>query len=371
MEEVAVTIIGAGVIGLSIARAISKWGKDVVVIEKNRSFGEGTSSRNSEVIHSGIYYPPGSLKSITCLRGKELLYQYCQRNSIPHKKLGKILIASDDEEEKKIRAIYENAIKVGIRNLSILDKKDIQKLQPQVTGKFGIFCPDSGILDSHSFMKSLYQEAKEQGVIFSFCSEVVGIERKNGKYLLHIKDADGEKFSFLSQIVINSAGLYSDRIASMVGISNYKIYYCKGRYFRIRNPSKYNIKYLIYPPPTEISLGIHITPDIGGGLRLGPDAQYVNEIDYKVDDQDKEIFYAEVKKFLPQLEMEDIIPDTAGIRPKLQKPGDGFRDFVIIEESVKGFSGFINLIGIESPGLTSSLAIAELVDKIVQKILMM
>lgn len=368
MHKTDVTIIGAGVIGLAISVRVCEDFQNIVVIEKNLKFGQESSSRNSEVIHSGIYYPQNSLKSKTCIQGRNLLYQYCRKNNIPFKKLGKLIVAEDKEEEQRLWSIYKNGIEVGIKNLKILERKDIKKIEPHIEAELGIFSPDTGILDSHQFMKSLYNEAKLRGVIFSFSSEVVGIQKRSTGYLITIKDADGKNFSFLSKIVINSAGLFSDRIAQMLGINDYKIYYCKGQYFRIRNPAKYNINHLIYPPPTEISLGIHITPDIAGGIRLGPDAFYVRKIDYSVNENDRERFYYSVKKFLPELNIEDIIPDTAGIRPKLQKENGPFKDFVIRDEADKGFPGFIDLIGIESPGLTASLSIAEEMGNILRQL---
>ena len=363
MEKVDITIIGAGVIGLAVAKALSGGGKNIIVIEKNPSFGQEQSSRNSEVIHAGLYYPKDSLKAKMCIRGKNLLYDLCCKYSIPFKKLGKIIVANGSPGISKINNIFKNALECGVKNLQYLDKKDIKNLEPGVDAEKGLFSPDTGIIDSHALMEFLLKTAKEKGVDFSFSVEVISIEKKKSFYGLTVKEPSGETFSFESRIVINCAGLQSDKIAELVGIdpdkNNYRIHYCKGEYFRIKNPKKFNITHLIYPPPHETDLGIHLTPDLAGGLRLGPNAKYTDHINYEVNNIEKEIFFRSASKFLPKIDINDIIPDTAGVRAKLQKEGEGFRDFVIKDETDRGFPGFINLIGIESPGLTGSLAIAE------------
>lgn len=372
MEEVAVAIIGGGVIGLSAAYELSKVTSDIIVLEKNETFGQDSSSRNSEVIHAGLYYEPGSLKAKTCIRGRQLLYDFCTTHSIPHKRIGKFMVACNDHEVTRLDEIYRNANICGVDNLRFLEKSEIKKLEPKIEVQKAFFSPDSGIIDSHSLMQFLYVHAKRKGVTFSFSTEVIDIKKKNSHYEIVVREPQGEPFSFKAAIVINAAGLYSDKVASTVGIDidrcDYRLHYCKGQYFRIAHPNKFGIKHLIYPPSTRVSLGIHITPDLGEGLRLGPDAKYIEAIDYNVNENDKDTCYNSVVKFLPSLEIDDLIPDTAGVRPKLQAEDEDFRDFVIKEESDIGFSGFINLIGIESPGLTSCLAIAEIVKEKVQKL---
>ena len=366
MEEVDIAIIGAGVIGLAVSYILSDVGKEILVVEKNPSFGQEGSSRNSEVIHAGIYYPKDSLKAQTCIRGKRLLYELCSRYNIPYKKLGKLIVASDKKEQAELDNIYRNALECGIKNLKFLDKKKIKKLEPDVDAKSALFSPDTGIVDSHSLMKFFFNIAKKRNINFTFSVEVIDIKEENSLYEIIVKEPDGESFSFRTKFIINCAGLWADKISDFVGIDcgkfGYRIHYCKGQYFRIRNPKKFSITHLVYPPPTEIDLGIHVTPDLAGGLRFGPDAKYVSDIDYNIDEKEKNVFFDSVSKFLPVLEPDDLIPDTAGIRPKLQGKDEGFRDFIIREESEKGFPNFVNLIGIESPGLTSSLAIAEKVS---------
>ncbi|MCQ9207089.1 MAG: NAD(P)/FAD-dependent oxidoreductase [Omnitrophica bacterium] len=369
MEKTGITVIGSGVIGLAVSHLLSAAGKEVTVIEKNPSFGQEASSRNSEVIHAGLYYPKGSLKARTCIRGKELLHGLCSKHKITCKRLGKLIVVSRKEDMGKLDAIRANAASCGVKNLSFLDKKGIRELEPVIEGESALFSPDTGILDSHGLMQFFLTSAKEKGASFTFSVEVKGIRKKRPGYEVTVKEPSGDLFSFETGVVINCAGLEADKVAALVGIDPdknfYRIHYCKGRYFRVRNPRKFPVNHLVYPPPTEASLGVHITPDLAGGLRLGPDAQYVNEIDYTVDEHDKEEFLNSARELLPNLQPDDIIPDTAGIRAKLSGSGEGFRDFVIRDEADKGFPKFINLIGIESPGLTSSLAIAEIVKDMV------
>jgi len=371
MEKIDITIIGAGVIGLSIAYALGKLDKDVLVIEKNSSFGQETSSRNSEVIHSGIYYPPGSMKADTCIQGRELLYDFCLKYNIDHKRSGKILAASDDEGIKKIGSIYKNAMDCGIDNLKMLDKKEIHEIEPEIQSEAAVFCPDSGIIDSHGLMKTLYGLSRDRNTVFAFGVKVTGIRKTGSGYSIAVEEPHGEYFNFNSSIVINAAGLGSEEIAALAGINTdktrYTLHFCKGQYFRLKNPAKYPVTHLVYPPPGKTGLGIHLTPDLAGGLRLGPDSKYVQQLDYSIDERDRSVFFDSVKVFLPGLDISDLIPDTAGIRPKLQQRSEYFRDFVIIEESGKGLPGFIDLVGIESPGLTACLSIGKMVRDMVIK----
>ena len=367
MEKTDITIVGAGVIGLASAHLLSDGKNDITVIEKNSTFGQETSSRNSEVIHAGIYYPKDSLKAKTCIEGRRLLYDFCSANGIPHKKLGKLIVASGKEQIAKLEAIRKNALDCGVRGLEILSGPEIRKLEPDIGAECALLSSESGIFDTHAFMNVLYTSAKERGVNFAFSVESKKIEKKGSFYEIAVEEPQGERFSFRTGLVINSAGLLAAHVAKSAGKKlSYKIHYCKGEYFRIRNPRKFSVTHLVYPPPTETDLGIHLTPDMAGGLRLGPDAKYVENMDYTVREEEKDVFLNSVREFLPNLKRDDIIPDTAGIRPKLQGKGEGFRDFVMRDEADKGFPGFINLIGIESPGLTSSLAIGSMVRNIVK-----
>ena len=370
MYESNIVIIGAGVIGLSIAYELSKELSDIIVVEKNNSFGQETSSRNSEVIHAGLYYPPESLKAKACLKGRQLLYEFCRKYNIPHKQIGKLVVACDDKETSRIEEIYENACRCGIENLQWLKRTQIEKLEPYLSARSGFFSPDSGIIDTHSLMHVLYHKAKGNGTSFAFSTQAIAIDKQGNRYLVTVKESSGDIFTFKSTLVINAAGLYADKVARMPGIDveacGYNIYYCKGQYFRMKQSKKFSIAHLVYPPATSTSLGIHITLDLSNGLRLGPDAKYIPRIDYSLSEGDKRHFYESVKKFLPALQLDDLSPDTAGVRPKLQNEGEGFRDFVIVDEAKRGFPGFINCIGMESPGLTSCLEIAQNLKRILK-----
>ncbi|MFH1369062.1 MAG: NAD(P)/FAD-dependent oxidoreductase [Elusimicrobiota bacterium] len=368
MDRIDITIIGAGVIGLAVAARLARFGKSVLVLEKNMRFGEETSSRNSEVIHAGIYYQSGSLKAKMCARGNPLLYEYCRKNGIKHKNLGKIIVAVNDEELKRLENLQKTGSENGARGLEIVDGKKVKELEPRINCKAGMLSPSTGIMDTHAVMQSLMNEAQSRDAVISFDSEIVAAEKTKKGFILTLKK---ENYRFETGILINCAGFSCDKVAAMCGIdvdkAGYRIYTSKGEYFRIRGEPK--VKRLIYPvPDTGIhSLGIHITPDLTGAIRLGPSAYYVDKVDYSIDDTHRSHFYDEVVKFFPEVKPEDLFPDTAGIRPKLQGPNDGFRDFVIRHEADKGLPGLINLMGIESPGFTGCLAIAEYVEEIVKK----
>lgn len=358
MEKTGITIIGAGVVGLAIAAELSKKYKDIVLLEKESFFGQGISSRNSEIIHAGIYYPEDSLKAKLCVEGNKLLYQFCLDNNIPHKQLGKLIVAEDDNEVEQLQELKKKAVRNGVNDLSWLDERQIKEIEPAVRACAALFSPSTGIIDTHSLMKCLEQKAKQQEVLISYRSEVTNIRRVDGGYEVEINSED----KIVTQILINSAGLFSDKLAAMAGLDidklKYRLHYCKGEYFSYRKPSF--LKHLVYPvPEVDIkSLGIHSVIDLAGGLKFGPSAEYVDELDYQVDPSNAVQFHAAISRMFPQVRREDLHPDQAGIRPKLQGSGEGFRDFVIKEESNNGYSGLINLIGIESPGLTACLAIA-------------
>jgi len=369
--EVDVAIIGAGVVGLAIAAELSRQQKGVCVIEKNRTFGLETSSRNSEVIHAGIYYPEDSLKARFCIEGNRLLYELCQKYEIAHRRLGKIIVATDEDEISKLEELYRQGLSNGVNDLRLLSQKEVKGLEPNVEATAGMLSPSTGIIDSHSLMRTFYGLAKEQGTDFVFNTEVIGIEKTGDKYNVGIQDREGTS-SFITDILINSAGLNSDTIARLAGIdidrTGYRLHYCKGEYFSLNSPDGAPVSRLVYPLPELAGKGIHVTLNLDGQVRLGPSTRYINEPDYKVDDAQKEAFYQSVKKFLPQLRIEDLQSDFAGTRPKLQGSGEDFRDFVITEEAAKGLPGLINLIGIESPGLTASPAIARYVVEIIRRL---
>jgi L-2-hydroxyglutarate oxidase LhgO len=374
MEKVQIVIIGAGIIGLNVAAEIARLKDSVYLIERHESFGQETSSRNSEVIHAGIYYPKDSLKAKTCLEGKRLIYETCEKNSIPYKKLGKLIVAVDESELNALEALFSNADENGVKDITLLSKTRIGELEPHIKAEAALYSGTTGIVDSHSLMSFYAYQAKQGGAAITYKTEVTKIKRVKDGYKVSVFDADDEEFIFLAEVIINCAGLESDTIAEMAGIdidkAGYRIKYNKGQYFKWSTRKSKFIKHLVYPVPGPVSasLGIHATPNLTGIVRLGPDDKYIDreDIDYKVDDEAKKRFYDSCVKFLPFLEEDDLSQDTSGIRPKLQGPDESFKDFIINEESDLGLPGFINLIGIESPGLTASPAIAKMVSSIIK-----
>jgi L-2-hydroxyglutarate oxidase LhgO len=365
-----ITIIGAGVIGLAIAETISEKHSNVFLIEKHPSFGQETSSRNSEVIHAGIYYTRDSLKAKLCIEGKMLLYDYCKKYNVPFKNCGKLIVATSEEEISIIEGIRLTARNNGV-DLEVYDREQIAALEPNIFALKALFSPSTGIVDSHSLMKQYETNTINNGCQIVYGSEVKAIKKIKEGYEITLLDADKCNYTFTSSVVINSAGLTSDKVSEMVGIEdkNLKILFCKGEYFRINPPKNRLINRLVYPVPHHNmeGIGIHVTIDMGGGVKLGPDVNYLasNVYDYQLTASKQEAFYRSARKFLPFLDFDDIAPEMAGIRPKIQKPGEPLKDFYIREESLRGYPGFINLIGMESPGLTSSIAIAKYVNNLI------
>lgn len=367
-----VTIIGAGVIGLAIAARAAKVSRQVYVLEKNQGFGLETSSRHSGVIHAGIYYPQGSLKAKLCVAGNRSLYELCQRYDIGHKRLGKLIVAINDEESGRLEALLERGRRNGAEDLKLLSRRELKELEPNVAGVAAMLSPSSGIIDSHGLMQYFIAKVVEGGAQIAYQTRVVGIEKVAEGYRVDVEDSRGRS-SFITRVLVNSAGLYSDKIAEMAGIdidgAGYRLHYCKGDYFSLKRRQSTRVNRLIYPvPPSDIAgVGIHITFDLEGRVRLGPDIEYVDSLDYAIDRREQKLFYYSVKKLLPAVDYEDLEPEMAGIRPKLQEPGGEVRDFVIRDEADKGLPAFINLIGIESPGLTAAPAIAEYVGGLVEE----
>ncbi len=357
MDEVEITIIGAGVVGLAIAAELSKKYDNIVLLEKHNSFGQETSCRTSEVLHAGIYYTPGSLKARLCVEGVDLLYGYCKEHSIPFARLGKLIVTTEKSEFSQLKEFFSKGKINGVNGLTIIEKNEISKREPNVTALAAIYSPNTGIIDSHSLMKHLYNVASSSGVIFSFNSEVNLISREKNGYIIGI---DNENYTFFSRVIINSAGLSSDYIAGLVGIdidsAGYRLRYCKGSYFSYAKTSPVGM--LVYPLPNKdlSGLGVHATLDLAGRLRFGPDTEYVDSLDYMVDSTKRDYFYKGASKFIKNLDRESFFPDMAGIRPRVR--GEGVKDFIIKNEIESGLEGFINLIGIESPGLTAALSIA-------------
>lgn len=368
MEKTDILIIGAGVVGLAIAAELSEKYKKILVLERHHSFGQETSSRNSEVIHAGIYYPKDTLKAKMCVEGRALLYEICQKNNIPFKKIGKLIVASEKDEIPLLEELFQIGKNNGVEDLRLINAADLRKIEQNVNGVAALYSPSTGIIDSHRLMQYFLDTAQSNGATVSYGSEAIDIKKCVYGYNATVKN-DNETVSLNAKVAINSAGLDSDRIAEMVGIDiarfNYMLHYCKGQYFRVNASKNHLIKRLIYPVAKHKSagLGIHATIDLSGSIRLGPDTKYLNSRvkEYSVDGSRKHAFYLSASKLMPFLEEDELFEDTAGIRPKLQSENGDFRDFIISEESEKGYEGFINLIGMESPGLTASPAIARFV----------
>ena len=362
-EIVDVLVIGAGVIGLAIASNLVSTHDVVAVVDQEKSFGNHTSSRNSEVIHSGVYYDFGTLKAQLCVEGNKKLYQFVESEGIPYRRCGKIIISTSPTEDLLLDKIYEKGIQNGVSNLEFLTSEQVSQKESEVTSRRGLWVPSTGIIDSHLLMKSLETNITSAGGILSYRTEVVSIRREEENYLIKFQDGTHIRANYL----INSAGLWSDKIARMLGIDEYRIRYCKGEYFRTTRYK--NMQHLIYPvpDPSGSSLGIHTRLFLSGEVAFGPNAHYVDSMDYNMDESHRIEFVNAVRKYL-NINKEDISPDYAGIRPKLFRNGNPVGDFVIEEEGKRGLPGFINLLGIESPGLTCCLSIATKVKALIDTV---
>jgi len=329
-------------------------------VEKENTFGRHVSSRNSEVIHSGIYYEPDSLKAKLCVEGNQKLAGYAESNNINHKICGKLVVISDTRELQQLETLMKNGMQNGVQGLEIISSAEVKKREPHIHSAGALWVPSAGIIDSHTVMQKLEYQIKSQDGVVVYNSEVTDIQYENDNYLVLF---DNLNYTATSPIVINSAGLWCDKISSMVGITDYQLHICKGEYYKT-SLYRHQINSLIYPLPTEISLGTHIVLHLDGTIGFGPNAYYVDKIDYSMDNSNKKTFLKHINKYM-DLPENSLSEDFAGIRPKIQAPGEPSQDFIIINETDKGYNNFINLIGIESPGLTCSLAIGEYVQSII------
>jgi len=357
--EFDVVVIGAGVVGLAIANEISEIYDNVIVIEKESDFGQHVSSRHSGVIHSGIYYKPDSLKAKLCVEGNKLLYDFAKSKNIGHLNCGKLVVGHDTKDLRKLDALLENGKANGVEGLSLLSNQEALRIQPGIKCKGALWVPSSGIIDSHELMVNLEREAISKDCLVHYNSEVSSIEKIGNYYNVSLK---GQQDSIKSPILINSAGLWCNEVARMLGIEKYRIHYCKGDYYQ-SNRYK-DLKCLVYPLPSKIGLGIHTVIQLDGSVSFGPNAYYVDEINYDIDDRNLDTFHSAINKYI-DIEKDDLKVDYSGIRPKPFAANQEPKDFVITNESDIGFPNLINLIGIESPGLTSSLAIGRFVKDMV------
>ena len=353
-------VVGAGVVGLAVARALALAGREVVVLEREGLIGSHTSSRNSEVIHAGIYYPRGSAKAALCVAGRDRLYAYCEARGVPHRRTGKIIVATEPEQAAALAGIAAAAAANGAGELALLEPGDLARLEPALRGAAGLLSPMTGIVDSHALMLSYQGEAEDHGAALALRTRFVAAEITAGGIAV-TAESNGETVRLLARGLVNAAGLFAGDVAAAThGLApehRRGVHYCKGNYFGVA--ARVPFRHLIYPVPERDGLGVHLTLDLAGQGRFGPDTEWISGIDYRLDARRGEGFYAAIRRYWPELPDGALSPSYTGIRPKLHAEGGPATDFAIEGPEVHGVAGLVNLFGIESPGLTASLAIAE------------
>ena len=360
-------VIGAGIVGLAVAERLSRGGRPVVVLERHGSALQETSSRNSQVIHAGLYYPADSWKARLCVPGNGSLHSWCEVHGVPHRRVGKLVVATSDDELPELEQRLAQGKANGVPGLELVGPDFVRAKEPEVRATAALWVPSSGIVDVHAFADSLAAEAKAHGATFAFRHRVVGLQRLGGRWVLALEGPDGAAVELGARLVVNAAGLESDAVAALAGIdvdaAGYRLHYVKGHYFRLKAQGR--LRHLVYPVPAAhlAGLGVHVTIGLDGEVKLGPDVLDLPDrrVDYSVPEALCARFVAAAQRFLPWVTEALVEPDQAGIRPKLSRPGEPFRDFVIAEESARALPGLVNLIGIESPGLTCALEIARVV----------
>jgi L-2-hydroxyglutarate oxidase LhgO len=366
--DVDVLVVGGGAVGLACGAALSRRGRRVVVLERHGGLARETTSRNSGVIHAGIYYPAGSLKAELCVEGRERLYARCERESLPHRQFGKVIVATSDAEVRVLEELLAKGRTNGAPGLELVDGAEVVRREPCVRAVAGLLSPRTGIVDAHAFCLSLAAELEREGGTVLLHNALESIERSAAGFRVSARAEGEDAVSVECGAVVNAAGLSADRVAALAGIdvdaAGYRQHPCKGDYFALAPSAPLRFAGLVYPVHGAAGLGVHVTLDLGGRVRFGPDAHYVEALDYAIDPSKAADFAEAAGRYLPGLRAEWLTPDQAGIRPKLQAPGQPFRDFVVAEESARGLPGLVNLVGIESPGLTASLAIAERVARL-------
>ena len=359
MDEVECIVVGAGAVGLAVARALALAGREVIVLEAAESIGTETSSRNSEVIHAGIYYPANSLMARFCVAGRRALYPYCQEKGVPHRNCGKLIVATNAEEDSMLAGIKRRAEANGVEGMRVLTAAEAIDMEPNLRCTSALHSPATGIIDSHAYMLALQGDAENAGAVCAFLSPVTGARVVRGG--VEVAVGGSEPTHLRCRLLVNSAGLHAPSLAGrIVGMPVDRVptaYYAKGNYFTLSGRSPFSR--LIYPVPVPGGLGVHLTIDLGGQARFGPDVQWIDDIDYTVDAARADSFYAAVRTYWPGLRDGALQPGYAGIRPKIVPRGAPAQDFMVQGPQTHGVPGLINLFGIESPGLTASLAIAE------------
>lgn len=365
MHDIETLIIGAGVVGLAIARSLATAGHEILVVEKNDIIGSETSARNSEVIHAGIYYPKDSFKARLCVEGKELLYAHCASHGVPHRRIGKLIVASNEGQRAALLSIRDRAAANGVNDLELLDQSATRAMEPALGVVAGLFSPSTGIIDSHAYMLSLQGDAEALGGQLAFNTRADSWEPiDSGGFRVTFSGA--ENMTLTCRKLIISGGLHSSAMASKSSAAPAQTVpptlYAKGNYFRLNGRAPFS--HLIYPVPEPGGLGVHLTLDMGGQARFGPDVEWVDGLDYEVDPSRSEKFYAAIRSYWPDLPDNCLEPDYAGIRPKLVGPGEPAADFDFWGPDDHGLPGLVGLFGMESPGLTASLAIAKHVQRL-------
>jgi len=354
-----VLVIGAGVVGLAIARALAMRGHGVIVAERTGGIGNGVSSRNSEVIHGGMYYPKGSNRARHCVAGRRMLYAFCESHGVPHRKCGKLIVATNDLEQAKIEGIYQQGLSNDVEGLAMVSGARARTLEPNLNATGAILSSETGIIDSHSFMLALQGDAEDHGAAIAFHTLVTRLGRSDAGWNVHLEGSDPEPI--LVDAVVNAASLAAQTLARATeGYPAERVpkqVLARGNYFACLGRPAFT--HLIYPAPVEGGLGTHLTLDLAGRMRFGPDVEWIETESYEVDPRRADSFYASIRRYWPGLPDGALVPDYAGVRPKLSGPGEPAADFVIEGPAEHGLPGLVHLFGIESPGLTSALSIAD------------
>lgn len=364
MERVECVVVGAGVVGLAVARALALAGREVLVLERERCIGSHTSSRNSEVIHAGIHYPEDSLKAQLCVAGREQLYSYCAEHGVRHQRLGKLIVACSEDEIARLDWIRRQADANGIRDLARLDGKAARAMEPALRCLAALYSPSTGIVDSHGLMLAYQGDAEAAGAVLALRAPLTAARIDRSGFVLSV--GGGEPMTIETRLLVNSAGLFAPALARRIpGLPAETIpqdYYCRGVYFTLAGRSPF--QHLIYPVPEAAGLGIHVTLDLGGQVRFGPDFEWISSIDYTVDPRRADTFYRAIRRYWPALPDGALQPGYAGVRPRISPPDAPAADFLVQGPAAHGVPGLVNLYGIESPGLTASLALAGHVAKL-------
>jgi len=369
VESVETVVVGAGVVGLAIARSLAMSGREVLVLEALETFGTETSSRNSEVIHAGIYYPTGSLKARLCVAGKWMLYDYCRSHGVAFENYGKLIVATDADELAILDGLKAKAAENGVDDLVFLDAAEVARREPALNATGALLSPSTGVVDSHGLMLAYLGDAEAAGAMLAVHAPVEAGQVGNRGIALDV--GGPQPMTLLAREVVNAAGLGAPALGKALrGLDRSHVpdrYMAKGNYYTLSGRSPFSS--LIYPVPMKAGLGVHVTLDLAGQCRFGPDVEWVDTIDYTVDPARADVFYEAVRRYWPDLPDDALQPGYAGIRPKLQRPGGAATDFLIQGPADHGVPGLINLFGIESPGLTSSLALAEQVRRLLEETL--